>query len=179
MNTTERKFSYDDVLAARQDINQLIYSYGEAAEYAAEKKWEADQHSDDDSFYRSDRYTAPVEALRQLLPAIREAMSKHSPEIWAHVLTGEAEEAAEIAERDAHRLAKAQAKGFDSWDAMQEAELKARRSASAKKAAETRKHYAELGFYKTPKQKAEAAEHARRQAIIDGLVADGKVARLH
>ena len=86
------------------------------------------------------------------------------------MLKDEAEEAETEARHAARRLAEAEAAGFDSYEAMQEAETKARRSAAAKKAAETRKRYAKLGFYKTPEQRAAQAAANRRQEVIDSLL---------
>jgi hypothetical protein len=130
------ELTYEDVIAARHDIERVIYDYGEAAEYLADKKWEADHGGPEkDTDYSSfNRYAAAAEALRQLLPAIRKAMSKLSPEIWAAFLEGEAELAEHKAELAAANLAKAKAKGFETYEAMQDATLKARRSASANSA---------------------------------------------
>ena len=165
------ELTWEDVRAARHDIESLIYTYGEAAEYLAVKKWEDDHptNTEDDYIPCEGRDEKTVEALRQLLLVIREAMSKHSPEIWAGVLQIEAEEAEAKAKQDAKNLAKAKAEGFDSYEAMQEAETKDRRSASAKKAAATRKERAEM--MANFKRRSDPA-FLRRQAVIDGLTSE-------
>jgi hypothetical protein len=158
------ELTWMDVRAARQDIDSLIYDYGEAADHVVLRKWEMDHPGTEDSgdYAPPNRWELQAEAYRQLLSAIREAMSKHSPEIYGALVEAEAEEAEQRAEYAAQNLAKAKAKGFETYEAMQEATLKIRRSASAKKAAATRKERAEVINYNLAAR--------RRQVVVDSLL---------
>jgi hypothetical protein len=68
--------------------------HGPPASLAASDKWAADHVETGDNYFSGPMgYAATAEALRQLIPVLRDALSKSSPEIGAAFLEGEAETA--------------------------------------------------------------------------------------
>jgi hypothetical protein len=166
--------AYDEVLDAQRELNRLLGDFGEAAESIAIAKAEAeDPENDTGEFWgvvHAAGYAAELETFQRLLPALRDMLSKFSPETWAEFLEDEAHDAANEAKREAELLKHAKAEGFDSYEAMRKAERHARRSAAAKKAAATRKQTAEWN--------AKVARANARAAQVQAL-ADSSGATLH